>query len=67
MLGTAKMTMQVGQAKEGMNEERPMREAYTEGCPMEEKPTNQTTVPLDWAKDIDESGHLYRHETHCMC
>ena len=39
-LGIVKTTTQEGQGRGEMNEERPMREAYTDGHPMEDEPTN---------------------------
>ena len=51
----AKTTTQEGQVRGETNEERPTREACTDGHPMEDDPTNQTPIPLDWAKDINES------------
>ena len=55
MLGMAKTTTREGQARGETNEERPTREACTDGHPMEDDPTNRTPMPLNWAKDVDES------------
>ena len=52
------MTTRESLEKWGINKEETMRKECTDTHPVEDNSTNQMPMPLNWAKDVDESVGL---------